>query len=113
MSFLYPRLINITRPGSITNKGQNSYQGLNENNETTIALNVIANIQQIQNNKQMPTNLPSDLANGTGWNIFFNLPNGTINDRDVITDELGIRYQVTAAYWNSLGYRALCYRLDT
>ncbi len=50
------------------------------------------------------------------WQIFipaWSLGLGAIEDRDIIADDLGERYQVQASYWNSLGYNCTCERLQT
>jgi len=110
---MYPRTITITRPQVTSGVGAIGYQGLEKSNETTIQTNVMANIQKIENVRQLDANLPGDVARGSVWAIFCNLPNGTILDRDIITDDLNVRYQVMAAYWNSMGYKAICERLQT
>ncbi len=81
--------------------------------ETIVAVGLSASIQQIKESKQPMENLPGDTVRGTLWSIFIRKPRTLIRDRDIITDDLGVRYQVTAAYWNSLGYKALCERLQT
>lgn len=113
MSFVYPRKITITRPATNNGIGAVDYQGLDLQAETIVVSNISASIQQAQQTRKPDANLPADTARGTIWNIFFNQPNGTVKDRDFITDDLGIRYQVLAAYWNSLGYKAECERLQT
>lgn len=113
MSFMYPRTITITRPATTSGVGAIGYQGLDPTNETIVQSGVPANIQRTENLRKLDENLPGDVARGSAWQIFFKLPNGTVLDRDIITDDLNVRYQVTAAYWNSLGYNALCERLQT
>lgn len=113
MSFMYPRTITITRPAVTSSVGAIGYQGLDPTNETTIQSGVPANIQRAENVRQLYENLPGDVARGSVWRIFFNLPNGTVLDRDIITDDLNVRYQVMASYWNSMGYKAICERLQT
>lgn len=113
MSFMYPRLITITRPDTTSGVGAIDYQGLDPVNETIIQTEVAANIQRIENLRALVADLPGDVARGSMWAIFFKLPNGTVLDRDIITDDLNVRYQVTAAYWNSMGYKAICERLQT
>lgn len=112
MSFMYPRIIRITRPNTSNAIGAQPYQGLNTTNETVIATNIPANIQETKESRQPSTDLPGDVIRQTLWNIFFKLPNGTVNERDIITDDLNLRYQVTGAYWNSMGYNCLCEKLQ-
>lgn len=113
MSFMYPRTITITRPNATSGVGALPYQGLDPANEAIIATAVAANIQRSENTRTLDEKLPGDVARGSVWAIFFDLPNGTVNDRDIITDDLNERYQVMASYWNSMGYKAICERLQT
>jgi hypothetical protein len=112
MSFIYPRTITISRPFNTSGVGALPYQGLDPSDETVIATGIIASIQK-ESSVSLQSGLPGDVASGSEWAIFFVLPNGTLLDRDIITDDLGERYQVMAAYWNSLGYKAICERLQT
>jgi len=104
MSFIYPRTIAITRPQPIAGIGLQSYSGLAESNETPIAAGVPASIQLDRAGRKPLPNVPADTDGRGTWRIFFVLPNGTVEKDDVITDDLGIRYQVTNPYRNSLGY---------
>ncbi len=113
MSFMYPRTISITRPISTTGIGALGYQGLDPADETTILTGIAANIQRLENTRALIADLPGDVARGSIWAVFCNLPSGTILDRDIITDDLNVRYQVMASYWNSMGYKAICERLQT
>jgi hypothetical protein len=40
------------------------------------------------------------------------LANGTVRDRDIVTDDLGHRYVVQSDYWDSLGYALRVERLE-
>lgn len=54
--------------------------------------------------------LPTD-AGKTDWAIFIPLSQavrGLITEDDIVTDDLGKRYQVAAAWWDSLGYQLVC-----
>lgn len=112
MSFIYPRTIKITRPQILSAVGSQPYQGLNSATETLISENIAASIQKHRTSKKPIENLPSDIEDTTGWRIFFKGNLGLVNDRDIITDDLGERYQVTANYWNSLGYTCDCEKLE-
>jgi hypothetical protein len=92
--------------------GALDYQGLDPTQETVIATSLPASIQKSKNLRNPPSGLPSDIVRNTSWDIFFKSPNGTLQSRDIIVDDLGVRYQVTAPYWNSLGYKAECERLE-
>ena len=117
MSFVYPRTITITRPPVRTSGqvGPIEYQVLDPSQETLIASNVPASIQRVRTNLRLAANLPSDIIRGSDWSIFIpnrGLARGIMKDNDIITDDEGIRYQVSSAYWNSLGYNATCERLQ-
>ncbi len=112
MSFLYPQTITITRPATQPSAGLNGYGGALPSTETPVLSSVPASIQAKKEVGTPGTSLPGDASRRTYWNVLFNAPNGTLKDRDIITDNLGIRYQVTAAYWTPLGYSALCERLE-
>ena len=113
MSFVYPRTIAITRPGAQTGVGAQGYGGQSPQSETAVASGVPASIQQTKKGGSggdiagLPAGVPRSM-----WDIFFVLPNGTVQDRDIITDDTGIRYQVYGAYWNSLGYKCMTLRLE-
>lgn len=113
MSFLYPRTIAITRAAQQSNVGSLPYGGSVVAQETPVASGVPASIQLKKEGGKMPTDLPLDIAKRTFWNIFFDLPLGTVIDRDFITDDTGIRYQVSATYWTPLNTQCLCERLET
>ena len=112
MSFIYPRTITVTRPIPTSGIGALPYQGLLHSEETVIITGVKASIQQTKESRQPPQALPGDVIRQTLWTIFFMVPNGTVLERDIITDDLNERYQVTGAYWNSLGYKCLCEKLQ-
>jgi hypothetical protein len=111
MSFLYPRTISVTRPVNDLAPGyQPNYSGLNQANETPIASGLPASIQLKKERGKPDPDLPGDASAKSFWTVF--IPRGSaalglIQTNDVITDELGVRYQVTGPYWNSLGYALL------
>ena len=115
MSFIYPRLITITRPNNTTGVGALPYQGVQSTNETVLFTNIPASVQQRGATGQK-AGIPADTKGRPIWIVI--IPSqycalGQIKDRDVITDDLNNRYQVSAAYWNSLGYQCECERLQT
>lgn len=113
MSFMYPRTIAISRPQQVSPAGYtDEYGGLDQAKETAVASGIPANIQLDRQGQDNRTKLPAD-GKATLWRVFFKRPNGLLMNHDVITDDLGVRYQVLAPYWNSLGYNALCERLET
>lgn len=108
MSFLYPRTITITRPNPTNTVGAAPYSGEVRSDETTIVMGLPASIQHRRKGSSTHgTELPSD-APRTDWVIFIpksQAARGLIAERDIVTDDLGKRYQVAAAYWDSLGYQ--------
>lgn len=123
MSFFYPRSVTITRPGVQTGEGLLGYGGQTQAAETevtngsvvTVAENVPASIQaKGRQGKNDPVGLPGD-GTVAMYSIFIPrraLAKGSIRDRDIITDELGVRYQVLSDGWDSLGYQVICQRLQ-
>ena len=125
---LYPRTITVTRPipniqtsGSAI--GLQGYSGLTEavgptglGGEATIATGVSCSIQARAMGKATGDDkLPSDSPGPPVWYIFIpasQIAKGLIRDRDVVTDDEGYRHQVASAYWNLLGYRLNCIRLE-
>jgi len=115
MSFLYPRTVAITRPNSDLAPGYAStYSGVEPSQETAVANGLPASIQLKKERGKPDPSLPAD-AMKTYWTVLIPLyaaPLGLIQDNDIVTDDLGVRYQVTAPYWNSLGYALLVERLE-
>jgi hypothetical protein len=115
MSFLYPRTVAITRPNTQLGPDDQGYLAATEGNETSIATGLPASIQQTREPGKPEGGTPSDAPNRTVWNIFVpaaSLALGGTTERDIVTDDLGKRYVVIAAYWNSLGYRLRCELLE-
>lgn len=116
MSFIYPRTVAITRPASDVAAGyQPNYSGLDPSNETPVASDLPASIQIKKERGKPDPDLPGDAAAKSFWTVFIPVgaaPLGLIQTNDVITDDLGVRYQVTAPYWNSLGHALLVERLE-
>lgn len=114
-SFIYPRTIIITRPNPTIGIGALNYQGLSPSNESILFTDIPASIQGRGGSAQ-PANLPADAKSIPTWLVIIPLPYcpmGSINERDIVTDDLGNRYQVFSAYWNSLGYQLDCEKLQT
>ncbi|MDW3683104.1 hypothetical protein RA280_15365 [Cupriavidus sp. CV2] len=115
MSFIYPRTVAITRPNAQTGVGAVGYGGLVASAETAVASALPASIQLDRTGRKPDAGLPGDAAGKTLWKVFIpaaSAAKGLIQARDVLKDDLGIRYQVTAPYWNSLGYALLVERLE-
>jgi hypothetical protein len=116
LSFLYPRVIAITRPVTTSQAGIRPYSGVVAANETAVSSGIQCSIQYSRAGGQPATRLPGDAQQRSMWRVLIPLAalaNGVINEHDIVTDDLGVRYQVTAPYWNSLGYNLLVERLDT
>jgi hypothetical protein len=111
MSFLYPRTITVTRPNPETGFGAQPYSAVLPTDETQILSAVTASIQNRRKGMSGRGNdLPSD-SGKTDWAIFIPFSQaalGSIAERDIVTDDLGKRYQVAAAWWDSLGYQLVC-----
>jgi hypothetical protein len=112
MSFLYPRTIAITRPTQAGTVGAVGYGGQVPSTEEPVADGIAASIQLKKDGRSPRAALPGD-AHLTEWRIMFKGARDLVQARDVITDDLGVRYQVQAPYWNSLGFNCLCERLGT
>ena len=112
MSFLFPRVISITRPADQIGVGALGYGGQVPGNETSIATGIPASIQSRKTGAPPAGHLPSDTSKRTEWRVMFKLALGVVLERDIITDDLGTRYQVISAYWNSLGYQCTCEKLE-
>ena len=106
MSFIYPRTVSIRRQNVQTTAGVQPYSGNLATNETVIAPGLAASIQEKRERSTPDAGLPSDAYARAGWSIFIPSSDRTlIRERDIVVDDIGKRYQVLAAYWNSLGYK--------
>lgn len=112
MGFIYPRTINITRPPAQPNGVgfQGAAPSSDRTAETTIATGLRASIQLRGRQGKNPTALPGD-TDEDEWEILIPkrlCSRGTIQENDVVTDDLGERFQVYGNYWNSLGFALRC-----
>ncbi|HZQ41357.1 MAG TPA: hypothetical protein VFA87_11200 [Rhizomicrobium sp.] len=114
-SFLYPRTIKITRPGAQTGVGFNpAYAAEQQAEETKIACNIPASIQARSSGGRNPVGLPGDSAMNM-WRVLTPLgalADGQVKNRDLIYDDLGRKFQVSADYTNSLGADFIVERLE-
>lgn len=107
MSFLYPRVVSVSRPKVDNSVGAQNYSGVTRGEEDPVVENLPASIQLQRRSGAPDGKTPSDAYARSGFNILIPLNAcalGVITERDIITDDLGKRYQVIGAYWNSLGY---------
>jgi hypothetical protein len=113
MSFLYPRCISISRPNLDTGIGAQPYGGVLQSNETRIACGIAAHIEAERQGTSPVARLPADAAGESIWRIMFRASRSLVQSRDIITDELGNRYQVISASWQPLGYTCRVQILQT
>lgn len=107
MSFLYPRTVSVARPVQAAGVGAAAYGGQIAGTETPVVSGLPASIQIDRQGMRNAVGLPGD-SGLTRWLVFVPLDAlalGVVRERDIVTDDLGNRYQVTAAYWNSLGHQ--------
>lgn len=81
-----------------------------------------ASIQADRYGSRPLANVPGDTVSRGMWKIFIpqgaalqagiGSPGSIVADRDFVVDDQGLRYQVTQAYWNSLGPQLRCERLS-
>lgn len=132
MSFIYPRTITITRPvpqlspagglasaGSSQVGGSTPYLGVRnkaKGAETIVAVGIPCSIQAhgaraVTDREAMPSSAPGPVR----WKFLVPLGElvfGQVRDRDIVTDDLGNRYDIASDYWNSLGYNFEAVRLE-
>jgi hypothetical protein len=124
--FIYPRTVQINRaiPAAATSAavGVVGYSGMTTQpapgtaqGEDVLFTRIPASIQAAQTGRKRDSALASDAVFAPTWNIIIpaaSLAKGSVRDRDIVIDDEGYRYQVGQAYWNSLGYRLTCVRLE-
>lgn len=114
-SFIYPRTVSIRRPSQQTGVGYQPSEGSEQAGEEQSLFNGLpAGIQARREGQKSAVGLPGDGSRPV-WYIFIPrraLPLGSVQDRDIVVDDLGKRYQVLADYWDSMGYRLTVERLE-
>jgi hypothetical protein len=113
VSFLYPSTISISRPNPMTGIGRQEYSGLDPSNETIVASNIPAHIQSDRQGTVPDAKLPGDAAGQGIWKIIFKGAKGISRTHDVITDDLGNRYQIISADWGPLVTTCRCQILQS
>ena len=73
-----------------------------------IVPSLAAHIQADRQGTAPVAKLASDAAGESIWKIIFNLAKGGVQTSDIITDDLGNRYQVIAADWGPLVTTCRC-----
>lgn len=107
MSFMYPRTASFHRPGAQSGVGAQPYGGATVSKETPVVTNVPCSIQERREGSNNTVGLPGDAQRPT-WYVYAPkkaLALGVVRERDIMIDDLGIRYQVIAPYVDSLGPR--------
>jgi len=126
MSFLYPRTVDIHRSetvaGGSPNIGLLGYSGMAQGvgsgtlGETVIATGVPCSIQAKGMGRVKGQGLlPGDAPGPGQWAIYMPVtavPKKTIQDRDILIDDEGVRYQISMAAWAPLGYQLIGIRLE-
>lgn len=112
MSFLYPDVIAIWREQAASEDiGAQGYDDALP--ELPRQSGIPANIQISGRSRALAANLPSDTYSGTLWDIFFKKANFQVQERDIIIDQYGKRYQIAALEKHPLGYTCTCERLQS
>ncbi len=114
MSFWFRDIISVSRvalPDPTAIDG--GYEGLQADEETIIFTGIAADIQITRLNKMPLPDLPADTQYRKTYRIHFRMPVGSINIRDIITDQRNTRYQVTDNYWTNFNYQCDCELLET
>lgn len=129
-TLVYPRTIAVTRPAPGNSVGLAPYAGLDVRNESAV-IGAITYVGGINTTFVSLTGVPAAIGNdasdrGMGamlpgssrrmeLRIALRLTDsilGSITEDDVVTDDIGKRYQVSAATWTSLGYQLRCSLLE-
>jgi hypothetical protein len=124
---LYPRTIAVHRAKTIAAAspriGLQDYSGMTstpdasdpQQGETVVFTGIAASIQATQQGRKKDSSLPTDAVWSPTWVIYISkraVPKGSIRDRDIIVDDESYRYEVGQAYWNLLGWKLTCIRLE-
>ena len=113
-SFIYPRTISVSRAAVAVEFGASPYSGESQAEESFVIQGVPASIQLKRPSGKQETGLPAGAAKTT-WRVF--IPLGAmdftiVKTRDIVTDDLGNRFQVLANYANSMGAAWLVEKLE-
>jgi hypothetical protein len=105
---IYNRTITVTRPSVPTQLGGPvGYGGDQPVNDAVILTGIAAAVQSDRLGRVTPSNLPASSSLPL-YRILIPAASaalGLINKNDIVTDDIGIRYQVTDPYWTRLGYQ--------
>lgn len=110
--FLFPSLVRLSRPQGNAGLGAQPYSGLSQAKETTVITSAKAHIQPDRQGQASLAGLPADAAGQPTVKIILRLPKGVVQRRDVLTDDLGNRYQAIQSTWTPLGTTVLAVTLN-
>lgn len=115
MSFLFEHVVSIRRPAhQASGAGKQGYGGIDAAETDLIAEGVPASVQAKGTGRANPAGLPAD-ASPFRWQIVIeagHVDAGVIQDRDIVIDNLGRRFQVSADYSHSLGWTLQAEKLE-
>jgi hypothetical protein len=124
---VYLRLIELHRVKTVagstdTTIGLTGYSGAEASTnvsdpagEAVLLTGIPASIQAGPTGRKKDSALPQDVVFMPTWLIYTPLSalaKGVVRDRDIIVDDEGYRYEVGQAYWNRLGCKLVCIRLE-
>ena len=107
-----PNLVRVTRPQGVVGTGAQPYSGVSQAKETPIIRLAKAHIQPERQGQAPLSGLPAESAGQPTWKIILKAARGSIEKRDVLTDELGNRYQTISAAWTPLNTTVLAVQLN-
>lgn len=123
MSFLYPRTISIRRPGQVATSvvGDRGYsaqrgpQGAGAEAETVVFAGPLPASIQEGAQQRSKLDLPTDPRLPV-WKIYVpksaGIGKAAVKRGDIVVDDTGVRYQVAAPIWTSLGMEMRCLMLE-
>ena len=99
MSILYPRTISVKRPTTVSGVGNLGHGGPATTNEKLVVAGIPASIQMASSGRNSNMGaLPGDSPGPLKWSIYISAASAAsipiIQERDVVYDELGRRFQV-------------------
>ena len=105
-----------SQPGSTGRyRGVGATESATGPGETVVHSGIPANMTGTTGASRSQGELPSDSAGPSRWRIYLPrsaFPHGSVEDRDIVTDDLGQRHQVSSDYWSAIGYRVEAVRLE-
>lgn len=112
---MFDRTVSVYRANATAGVGAQGYSATRTAGETLVLSGLPAEVQFKRRAGAPNPGVPSDTPSIPGWSIFIQnayAPLGSIQERDVIVDDLGKRYLVSGAYWNVLGYNVSASMLE-